>query len=701
MPAPCVLSAPVRRRSLRRTAPAAAVALPLAIAICTMLGCKAHAQPKSLLAGRAPMRQVGVRNAAVLTDGVIAPAGDAWSTDVTAIFDSQNAFVEYDLGRSSKISAAFLQGDNNDSYLVQISNDGSSYTDLWVAGPADGAGLRARSTASLSGSGRYVRVRVRGGDGHYSLSELLLFASTPKPFPPHLTEREGMGFAPRVRDRLLFFGASLALLLFATGRRSGPVWLLLAAVPAVAMGYGLHLAIRDAFPLQARELSLLRAVLAGSAGLALLRQRAPLPRFPAHRGAVHAVLALAGLLSFASFYGLGHPQFWNYAESRPEFVHTTDMRIYYPFAKYFEELGYDGVYLASAAAYLDDVPGATIGSIGNSVIRDLHDHSTHRLIEVSDQLPAVRARFTPARWESFKRDMAHFRRVMGPEYLETLGDHGANATPVWVFFARLLFNRGPADERTLVLGGLLDAFFFALTFIAIGRSFGLRQMWVAMVVFGANDFYMFGTNWGGATLRHDWLAYLGLGVCALHSRRFALGGVLFGLSTMVRAFPGVALMGVSLCTGFAVLDAWRERGRPPSLRALLSEHRDALRVLVAAAACMLVCFVVTSICYSPGAWIDWWQKVTLLNAGLAVNDESLTVLVAGVDGLADKTLRSRQPLLIALTVLALVIVASSCRKRRLDQAAVLALPLIPVLTNPANYYDHFVFLLPLAGTLAG
>ena len=35
--------------------------------------------------------------------------------------------------------------------------------------------------------------------------------------------------------------------------------------------------------------------------------------------------------------------------------------------------------------------------------------------------------------------MNFFEDVMGPEYLSTFTDHGANATPgvVWVFFGRL------------------------------------------------------------------------------------------------------------------------------------------------------------------------------------------------------------------------------------------------------------------------
>ena len=51
-------------------------------------------------------------------------------------------------------------------------------------------------------------------------------------------------------------------------------------------------------------------------------------------------------------------------------------------------------------------------------------------------------------------------------------------------------------------------------FAVIGRTFGGRTAWIAMLVFGATDFPVTGSNWVGATLRYDWLALLGLSSCA-------------------------------------------------------------------------------------------------------------------------------------------------------------------------------------------
>src|SRR5690606_22890561 len=141
------------------------------------------------------------------------------------------------------------------------------------------------------------------------------------------------------------------------------------------------------------------------------------------------------------------------------------------------------------------------------------------------------------------RDARYFRDTMGEgDYLHYMLDFGGNATPVWIGMARLLFGTLDASTSSFLITGLLDPLLFLVTFLAIWRCFGFRTMAVVMVVFGANDFIMYGTNWGGATLRHDWLMYIGLGACALRRERWALGGFFLALSTMIRAFPILTLV---------------------------------------------------------------------------------------------------------------------------------------------------------------
>jgi len=213
---------------------------------------------------------------------------------------------------------------------------------------------------------------------------------------------------------------------------------------------------------------------------------------------------------------------------------------------------------------------------------------------------------------------------------------------------------------------------------------------------------MFGTNWAGATLRHDWIAYMGLGACALRRERWVLAGCLLGLAVMIRAFPGIALAGVGLPCLVLYLERWYRERRPPNLIAHLGEHRAAVRVTLSAIAFMAFCVVATSLIYSFGAWVEWWKKITLLDAGIGTNDVSLRALVAfGSDEPPYRALRSRMPLYVALIALYVGAAAVAARRLRLDQSALVALPLILVVFNPANYYAHFIALLPLLGYEVG
>src|SRR6185503_11792284 len=100
-----------------------------------------------------------------------------------------------------------------------------------------------------------------------------------------------------------------------------------------------------------------RASAAAIVLLALVRGWERARAAPPHRKTVVAACAFGALLAFACFFNLGRPQAWNHAERRLMFVHTGDMRIYQPFVKYFDELRYDGVYLASLLAYAEDERG--------------------------------------------------------------------------------------------------------------------------------------------------------------------------------------------------------------------------------------------------------------------------------------------------------------------------------------------------------
>ncbi|MGB5546022.1 MAG: hypothetical protein WBM74_05580, partial [Polyangiales bacterium] len=175
--------------TLLRTVRAVVIRIALLCLLCLASTAPAAAQDVAcpsgnLLAGKTPTTRPGVTHAERLTDGFVAGEGDPWQSELTSVFADTQSHVIYDLGVRTAVTAVDLQGDNNDDYIVEISDDGRSFNPLWVADPASGAGMRRRGSRGLSGQGRYLRVRAQGGDTFYSLAEVLAFCETPSAWPP-------------------------------------------------------------------------------------------------------------------------------------------------------------------------------------------------------------------------------------------------------------------------------------------------------------------------------------------------------------------------------------------------------------------------------------------------------------------------------------------------------------------------------------
>ena len=408
-------------------------------------------------------------------------------------------------------------------------------------------------------------------------------------------------------------------------------------------------------------------------------------------------LGVCAFMAMAAFYNLGRPQYIDHRWGTGSYVHNFDMRVYYPVAKYFDELGFDGLYLGSVAAYVDDDPSTTVESLAQTGLRDLKTHRMRRVSEVHFELKEVKERFSPERWEEFKKDMRYFRLNMGVrDYLGSMSDHGGNATPVWMSIAHLMFAKTAASNKTLFIAALLDPLLLLIAFVAIGRTFGVRTMLVSIVLFGANDFYMFGTNWGGATLRHDWMAYLALGICALRKHRWVIGGALLALAAMIRAFPAMALLVLVFPVLWFLWDRIRADRRVPKWKEILIAQRSVLRIALGATCSVFVLWLASSLILGFDSWVDWFHKVRLLHRDPHVNHVSLRGLIGGPDGAHTRLFQARAPIFAACVAFYVGSIALATRYRKLFQASALGLLLIPVLFHPANYYVHFVFLLPLA-----
>lgn len=665
----------------------------------------------NLLSGLEPRGARGVTSPVRLTDGFVSEEGDDWKTDMTCRFESSASFIEYDLGRDVRVTAAYLQGDNNDRYIVSTSSDGVEFETLWTAPPVGGSGLRQRHNAGFTRTARYVRVSPSGGDGSYALSELELFSEQPAVFPPEPSARRGAPGDTWFRSTVLCFGMAISALVF--WARRGQRWWLAALVSLAAIFVVVAGSNPEIWPVGQLEISLIRAAAAAVALAAVVREalarrdHAPEPRVTV------GVLGLTAAMAIATFYNLGQPQFWDHEHHRPSVIHNYDMRVYYPVAKYFHELRFDGLYLASVAALVDDVPGATIKRYGDVQLRDLNTHHVVRVREVADQIEGVKRRFSPERWQEFTRDMRYFRETMGTrDYLGTLIDHGGNATPIWFTVARLLFAHTHASDETLLLSGLLDPMLLLLAFVAVWRTFGVRTMLVSATIFGANDFYMFGTNWAGATLRHDWMVALALGVCALRRERWMLGGALLAYAALIRAFPALALVTMVLPALWWIGHEWKKERRLPSMRRILEHQRGTIRAVLGAILCIAALVLLSFVVLDPAAWASWGRKVSLLNRDDLVNQVSLRVLMGyddhhtfaalgriagalGWDSSGQLTHRVAPLLTAVVAALFMLAVVLAARGKRIEQSALLGLFLVPVVFNPMNYYVHMVFLFPL------
>jgi hypothetical protein len=225
---------------------------------------------------------------------------------------------------------------------------------------------------------------------------------------------------------------------------------------------------------------------------------------------------------------------------------------------------------------------------------------------------------------------------------------------------------------------------------------------------------MFGSNWFGATLRHDWMALLGLGACALKREKWMLGGALLAWSAMIRAFPALALAAVTVPGVFWVSEYRRTTKKFPTLRVLWEKQQSVLKTLLGAAVCVVVWFAVSTAVLGFSAWVQWLHKAYLLATGPHVNHVSLRALMAWDPRYTFEALQrmpppdtadwgvwqervffARRGAFAVVVVVFVAMVASASSRRRLEQAAILGLTLIPIVFYPANYYAHFVYLLPL------
>ena len=284
------------------------------------------------------------------------------------------------------------------------------------------------------------------------------------------------------------------------------------------------------------------------------------------------VLAAAAVLCYFNGFKYTYPPYW----------HHSDLYHYYMGAKYFPELGYDGLYRCAAVAqdqlgtvaWKNEASGQRFRLDMSSEVRSPEKRirnlgGDNLLVPVGDALghpDRCTSRFSPARWHSFKDDVAFFRIIADRAYWDGMQqDHGYNPPPAWTILGSFFSNLRPASARYMQILAGLDLIYLAGAFAIIWWAFGWRVFAVAVIFWGCQAAAP--ASWtAGAFLRQDWFFYLIASVCLARKRRFRLAGASIVYAGLLRIFPILIAVGWLTVAGAYVV----RRGR------VARSHRDVL-----------------------------------------------------------------------------------------------------------------------------
>jgi len=231
----------------------------------------------------------------------------------------------------------------------------------------------------------------------------------------------------------------------------------------------------------------------------------------------------------------------------------TDATYYYLNSKYFDELGYTGLYEAVLTADLEGPNRVT------KYLKNMRDLETYEIVPIKKALrtgPPIQDSFSEEDWAQFKHDanwfMARKLEIQGGlNNLKTnfFVDHGYNPPPAWTLAGGLLSKAVPVESVKLITS--VDLVLVLGMFAMIAAAFGIDVMLIVALWW----FCTFSGRWPVMThslLRFDWVVAFPMAMCALKMRRFALGAGLLSWSMLSRIFPFI--FGVPV---LAVM-AWRD-----------------------------------------------------------------------------------------------------------------------------------------------
>ena len=409
------------------------------------------------------------------------------------------------------------------------------------------------------------------------------------------------------------------------------------------------------------------------------------------------------LLIFAAVSLLAHVNFLEF-HSDGEHVHDREFYHYYVGSKYFAELGYTQLYEATVVANREDDPE---GYNPRGGVRDL----TNKLKSVGNRniigrAARIKQRFSPERWQEFKRDIAVFRSYNKALWRTSLflSDHGYNGTPVTTAILGSLANHHPGSSASFVnVMAAMDLVLILVLALLIARLLSFEIALSFLFLWCVNPFNDYGFI-GGSYLRYSYLNALALGIVCMRAGFQKWSGALLAASALLRVFPVlfyIAILAHDLLN--------------PRRRDLLKKRARFHAAFVLTAIGLLGA---TSLIDTPSArnpWVLFAESISVHNQKWAANQIGLQYFffyshdhnLEAVDSSwpsgerlnwaveARRTYESRKPLYWISAVLGGLATLSFLRRARANEAFVAGLALVFLSVMASHYYYALLALIPL------
>ena len=386
--------------------------------------------------------------------------------------------------------------------------------------------------------------------------------------------------------------------------------------------------------------------------------------------------------------------------------HEAEVYTYYSGSKYFKETGYYDLYNCTSVGIREikaEHPEQATPDL--FAIMNLRDKKSYLSPEQvwSQYGPQCHQRFSPKRWDSFKKDLRVFLNAgsYSSWWRTSLSDAGYNSSPVFAAFAGTIANLLPID-RLWRGSGYIDFLLVAIAAFFIYRAFGFYPLMAFLLIFGTNELSSY--RWtGGSFFRQAWFASLTVALCLLKQKKYFWSGVIFAYSAGDRVIPLLFFAGALVPLSYQWVQS-------------KGEKREIISFAVGFAISLGVWFLLSVSLYDLGHWRDFFANMKVHNRPFHIPHVGLKKAMIYFKGISpqdfwyeeglkrfnvwnaalEKVLQSRR---IFYYPLALFLILGSLwvsRKKSPPLAALLVGgSLLYALLLPARYYYVYLALFPV------